>query len=127
MPDLDLEPLTGDFVLDQEGGVSFAAPGDALRQRIFRRIITNPDGYIYHPEYGLGLGQLIGRAMTRDQKEKLKQKIIQGILEDAETDKSVYPTITITEPALKRMDIHASFQTITGISSQILIQVDDID
>lgn len=126
MPELDLE-FNGDLILDQEGGLQHAAPGDALRQRIFRRVLTNPGEYIYHVDYGIGLGDLVGRTMNRDQIEKLKQRVIQGILEDAETDKSFFPEIKITEPGYKRMDIFARFKTISGVQDGLLIQLEDIE
>ena len=44
---------TGDF--SQVDGV------DLGPQRILRRLLTNPNDYVFHPEYGAGLGAMIGK------------------------------------------------------------------
>jgi hypothetical protein len=33
------------------------------KQRVLRRLLTNPGDYIFHPEYGAGLPQYIGAVM----------------------------------------------------------------
>jgi phage baseplate assembly protein W len=49
--DLSVSP-TGDVL--QVDGV------DQTSQRILRRLLTNPGDYIWHPDYGAGLGRKIG-------------------------------------------------------------------
>ncbi len=133
---LDLE-WNHDLILSQAGGLVLAYDWDAMRQRIFRRILTNPvfrdtdgtivpPGYFYHPLYGLGLKYVVGQVMTRDNKEKLKQRVTQGILEDAETDPSFLPEVSISEPGFKRMDVYASFRTKLGVQESLFFEVSEI-
>ena len=50
------------------GDISPSATGDLLSvsgpalgtERILRRLLTNPGDYIWHPEYGAGLGRFVG-------------------------------------------------------------------
>lgn len=50
------------------GDLDAAATGDVLQvdgldetsQRLLRRLITNPGDYVWHPEYGAGLGSKVG-------------------------------------------------------------------
>jgi hypothetical protein len=53
--------IGGDISTDNNGGV--LTVGDTVRgqQRVLRRLLTNPGDYIFHPEYGAGLAQWIGR------------------------------------------------------------------
>lgn len=60
MADLSLE-WNGDFEVSATGGLVLADGDDLARQRIVRRLLTAVQGYIWHPEYGAGLPQRIGR------------------------------------------------------------------
>ena len=51
------------------GDVEVSATGDLLTtdgitQRILRRLLTNPGGYIWHPDYGAGLPARIGTVLN---------------------------------------------------------------
>lgn len=51
--------------------ISISATGDLLsvdgpiktQQRLLRRLLTNPGELIFHPDYGAGLGQWVGRTI----------------------------------------------------------------
>lgn len=34
------------------------------KQRVLRRLLTNPGDYIFHPDYGAGLGQKVGEILN---------------------------------------------------------------
>ena len=57
----DVSQLWGaDLVVGPTGDIGLAA-GTALgQQRVLRRLLTNPGDYIWHPDYGAGLGQFVG-------------------------------------------------------------------
>lgn len=77
-PTGDLRPVTG-----SERGT----------QRILRRLMTNPDEYIFHPEYGAGLGRKIGQTVNKNEWEALIRG--QMLLEDC-VAQTPTPQITLT-------------------------------
>lgn len=63
------------------------------KQRILRRLMTNPGDYIFHPEYGAGLGQKIGQSVNINEWTALI--LGQMLLEDC-VAQDPEPTVTIT-------------------------------
>ena len=59
--------------------LALSATGDLLpadgieegKQRILRRLLTNPGDYLWHPEYGAGLPSYIGRPLDQPVLETL--------------------------------------------------------
>lgn len=60
----DLYHFTGgDLDTSSTGDVRTASASDRVKQRILRRLLTNPGDYLFHPQYGAGLGKKIGEAV----------------------------------------------------------------
>jgi hypothetical protein len=65
----------GDLGVSPSGDLALAADDDAVKQRVYRRLLTNPRDYIWNLEYGGGLSAFIGKpidparieAIVRDQ------------------------------------------------------------
>lgn len=78
-----------------------SATGDLLsidglergRQRILRRLLTNPGDYIWHPEYGAGLGRRVGQLRDIN---AIRSVIRTQIMEEACVGKSPLPAIDVT-------------------------------
>ena len=74
MPDLSHE-FGADLVVGSTGDIALAEGAALGRQRVLRRLLTNPGDYIWQPEYGAGLGRFVGapaaperiRAVVRSQ------------------------------------------------------------
>lgn len=64
---------------------------DRGRQRIIRRLLTNPGDYRWHPEYGAGLGRLVGE--TRD-RYAIESRIRSQIMQEACVARQPLPVIT---------------------------------
>ena len=63
------------------------------QQRVIRRLMTNPGDYIWHPTYGAGLPQFVGRPATTD---RIRGVIFDQIkLEDA-VAQTPAPQVTVT-------------------------------
>lgn len=60
MSDLWLE-WGGDFRASANGDLLLSSSADESRQAISRRLFTAVQGYVFHPEYGAGLPQKIGK------------------------------------------------------------------
>ncbi|MEB0078001.1 phage tail protein [Pseudomonas sp. CCI3.2] len=50
----------GDLSLTPTGSLSLAFGMERGKQRILRRLITNPGDYLFHTDYGAGLGRYVG-------------------------------------------------------------------
>ena len=59
MPDLSQE-WSSDLALGPTGGLALTSEADLTRQRLLRRLLTNPGDYHWHPDYGAGLGRFVG-------------------------------------------------------------------
>ncbi|TPE14910.1 phage tail protein [Pantoea vagans] len=60
----DLYHFTGgDLAPSSTGDLRTVSASDRTKQRILRRLLTNPGDYVFHPEYGAGLGKKIGEAV----------------------------------------------------------------
>lgn len=59
MPDL-FHLMGGDLALNARNGLLLVTGPALTRQRLYRRLLTNPGAYIFHPEYGAGLGRFVG-------------------------------------------------------------------
>jgi len=54
----------GDLERSSTGDLRAVCGSDRTKQRILRRLLTNPGDYIFHPEYGAGLGSKVGEAVS---------------------------------------------------------------
>ncbi len=60
MADLD-HAWAGDVAAGPTGDLATVEGGPLGTQRVLRRLLTNPGDYVWHPEYGAGLGRFVGR------------------------------------------------------------------
>ena len=49
-----------DLVVDSNGDLAISTGSDVIRQRIFRRLLTNPGDYLWSLDYGGRLAQFVG-------------------------------------------------------------------
>lgn len=56
-----------DVNLSPTGDLARALRGLRSKQRVIRRLMTNPGDYIFHPDYGAGLPALVGSNATPDE------------------------------------------------------------
>jgi hypothetical protein len=57
---------SGDLSVGPSGDISVAPARMEIRQRIVRRLLTNPGDYIWHSNYGAGLGKFVGEPYSPD-------------------------------------------------------------
>ncbi len=60
MPDISHE-FGADLLAGSTGDLALAEGVALGRQRVLRRLLTNPGDYIWQPEYGAGLGRFVGQ------------------------------------------------------------------
>lgn len=61
----DLWHLTGsDLDVTAAGDLRPVSGSERAKQRILRRLLTSPGEYLFHPEYGAGLGKKVGETVN---------------------------------------------------------------
>lgn len=85
--------IGSDLQRSNTGGVSRANGADRSRQRVLRRLLTNPGAYPSHPGYGAGLPQLIGEDLNI---EALKAKIAGQMLLEPSVAPAPAPVVKVT-------------------------------
>lgn len=68
---------------------------DRSKQRVLRRLLTNPGDYIQHPEYGAGLGRYVGEFFTDTLINDVKSKIQSQLFLEDTVSKTPPPQIKI--------------------------------
>jgi hypothetical protein len=123
-----------DLLLTPAGSLQMATGWDQARQRIVRRIATNPaqrlaDGhstqadYIWAPAYGLGLGAKVDASFSSDSLAAIERLIAQGILEDAAVSSSSPPAVQFVRPRADTLWALASVTLLSGQQGTIQMKV----
>jgi hypothetical protein len=85
-----------DLEVDVNGDLLSVSGATWTQQRIVRRLLTSPGAYLFHPEYGAGLGRFIGDNLSADLFQEIKNIIITQILLEAAVAKNPRPTVTLS-------------------------------
>jgi hypothetical protein len=123
-----------DFRITPSGSIQTAVGWDAVRQRIVRRIITNPaqqlpDGtftpadYVFHQQFGIGGGSLVDQNVGEEYIADLEQRISRGVLEDADVLSTTPPTIQYVQPNNETFWAIVSVVLKSGEPGQLALQV----
>ncbi|PRP68691.1 phage tail protein [Chromobacterium amazonense] len=90
----DLNHYIGaDLTKSPTGGISTVSGIERGKQRVLRRLLTNPGDYVFHPEYGAGLGAYVGQIINVPQLTGLIRG--QMLLEDV-VAKTPPPSVQVT-------------------------------
>lgn len=54
----------GDLAVGPSGDISVAPIQAEVQQRLVRRLLTNPGDYVWHTEFGAGLGSYVGEGYS---------------------------------------------------------------
>jgi len=85
-----------DLQLSASGGIQETSGVEASRQRIARRLITNPGDYIFHPEYGAGIPAYIGRLASQNE---IKAVVLGQVLLESTVSKTTQPIVNVSQIA----------------------------
>jgi phage baseplate assembly protein W len=92
MIDLSLT-TSGDLALTPSGSLSPISGVDLSQQRVLRRLLTNPGDYIWHPDYGAGLGLMVGRPVDR---LAIQTLVTAQMAQEASVCQQPAPVVTVT-------------------------------
>jgi hypothetical protein len=131
--DLFIE-LQSDFLLTANGDIVAAEGWDEVRQRIERRIFTNPAAaqdngavipadYIFDPEYGLGARAAVGNTFTQQMIAAFTQRIYEGVMVDQGVNNNVPPVITVKQVNPQNVEFSIQVTLATGLAQTILLSL----
>ena len=84
--------FSSDLTASNKGSLATCDTTVRGKQRVLRRLLTNPGDYIFHPDYGAGLPQWIGRTADLAKMRALIRG--QMLLEDA-VQQNPEPTVNV--------------------------------
>lgn len=110
----------GDLVLASNATIATVSDAEETKQKILRRLCTNPGGYIWHTDYGAGLPAMVGMAMDAGTIQSVVQ---QQMTQESGVDQTQPVTVSVTStPAgLFRCDISytdSQTQTVQALTYQ---------
>lgn len=85
-----------DFEVDVNGDLMPVSGATWTQQRIVRRLLTPPKTYLFHPEYGAGLGRFIGENLSPDLYQEIRNLIVTQIFLEAAVAKNPKPIVTLS-------------------------------
>jgi len=91
MPDLSHE-FGGDLFAGPTGDLALAAGAALGRQRVLRRLLTNPGDYIWQPDYGAGLGRFVGEPAAP---ERIRAVVRSQIFRERSVARSPEPVVEV--------------------------------
>lgn len=83
----------GDLILSPTGDLQVVDAPELTRQRILRRLLTAPGGYIWHLTYGAGIGAMIGQPTDA---RRIQAIVGTQVLQEAAVARSPVPTVTVS-------------------------------
>lgn len=91
----DINCNWGEDIVPSAGDLGTVYGAERSKQRVLRRLLTNPGGYIWEPTYGAGLPAFIGQARSTDNFDQIKSLILSNMLLEDSVSKSPPPKIFI--------------------------------
>lgn len=88
-----------DVIISGTGDLSAVGGTTETQQRIIRRLMTNPGDYLWHPEYGAGVGRYVGK--TTAELQPLKALIVSQVLLENAVAASPAPVVTLISDLTK--------------------------
>jgi len=127
--DLYLE-YNSDLIITPNGSLQFAVGWDQVRERIIRSLVTNPalqltngtttaPDYVFHPSYGIGLGELVDYNLTKAQIQELTRAVNQAVLADVAVDPSQAPQISVLANNTNTVQILVKVFLLNGTSGEV--------
>jgi len=91
MPDLSHE-FGADLAAGPTGDLALATGVALGRQRVLRRLLTNPGDYIWQPDYGAGLGRFVGQPAAP---ERIRAVVRSQIFRERSVARSPEPVVEV--------------------------------
>ena len=133
MPDLYCE-WNDDLILTAKGDIQTASGWDRVRQRIVRSLITNsaqtlPDGsttvsdYVFHPDYGLGAGSLIGQVPSQQWRADFISRVNRAVLQDISVNPGSVPVVKFSNPTPGTWIVYIAVQLSNNTTGRVSVRI----
>ena len=111
-----------DLGVSAQGGLETSTKVVRSQQRVLRRLLTNPGQYVFHPEYGGGLGEWVG---SHAHIPTLKATIRQQIHMEKSVARTPAPIIEVTKN-FRSLDVRITYvETSSGSQALLGFSVDE--
>lgn len=84
----------GDLSVGPSGDIAVASIESNAQQRVIRRLLTNAGDYIWHTDYGAGLGSYVGRTYSPS---SIEATILNQLQLEPVVDSIPVPTVQINQ------------------------------
>jgi hypothetical protein len=102
----------GDLNVGPGGDIGVALLESSIQQRIIRRLLTNQRDYVWHTEYGAGLGSYVGKPYSS---AAIEGMILNQLRDEEYISGASSPTVNIVQAnasALSETSVTVRYQTI---------------
>lgn len=119
--------LGGDFQWTASGDLALTSGPTLTKQRLARRIFTNPSStqgagspgdYFFHPEYGGGCGNLIGRVTSGGSLQVLQQRVAAQARLESGVASNPPPQVSVRAIAGGEVDLAIRYTDAQGRAAQ---------
>ena len=119
MPDLS-QQWGADLTIGSTGDLAVTAGVELGRQRVLRRLLTNPSDYIWHPDFGAGLARFVGQPANVLQ---IRALVRSQIFKEARVARTPEPIIDVSispAGAVGTVYVHIRYQDSPTGKTQVL-------
>jgi phage baseplate assembly protein W len=85
--------MGSDLAAGPTGDLAASTGTEYGKERVLRRLLTNPGAYLWHPSYGAGLAAFVGQPVNA---ARIKAVIRSQIMKEAVVARTPAPIITVT-------------------------------
>jgi hypothetical protein len=110
----------GDIMLAPNGDIALASGTLLTRQRVLRRLLTNPGDYIWDVNYGAGLGAMVGQPVDA---ARVTAILRAQMFQEATVARSPLPAVSVGETAGGLVQAAVSYVDVTDGTAQNLAVV----
>lgn len=113
--------IGGDLLLDAGSGLAMVGADDWVRQRILRRLLTNPGDYIWDVGYGGGLRREIGDVVVGG---RISASIRRQLQLETAIAASPAPQVSVNDPGTGTIDTTITYASAAdGRMSRVAVTV----
>ena len=110
----------GDLEVGPTGNLGVVTPITSLPQRILRRLLTNPNDYIWNLDYGAGLPRFIGQPTDQAQIEAMVLSQLRQEASISRVDTPVVNLIRNNQDPVGTFSLHILYQDVSSDMPQSL-------
>ncbi len=110
----------GDVLLAPNGDIALASGPTLTQQRVLRRLLTNPVGYIWDVNYGAGLGAMVGQTVDA---ARIAAIVRTQMFQEATVARLPLPAVSVSQDNIGLVRAAVSYVDVTDGTAQNLAVV----